>query len=50
MKVMAFLTDYAVVDPVIRHLGLTFAADRPPPSHVFQRVALMGVQECGYYD
>ena len=31
MKVIAFLTDYAVVDPIIGHLKLTFVADRPPP-------------------
>ena len=31
MKVIAFLTDYAMVDRIIGHLKLTFVADRPPP-------------------
>jgi hypothetical protein len=31
MKVVAFLTDYAVVDRIIDYLKLTFVADRPPP-------------------
>jgi hypothetical protein len=40
MKVVAFLTAYAVVDRIIDHLKLRFVADRPPPSHVFEQVAL----------
>ena len=31
MKVIAFLTDHVVVDRIIDHLKLTFAAERPPP-------------------
>jgi transposase len=31
MKIIAFLTDYAVVDRIIGHLKLTFVADKPPP-------------------
>jgi hypothetical protein len=31
MKIIAFLTDYAVVDRIINHLKLSFVADRPPP-------------------
>jgi hypothetical protein len=31
MKVVAFLTEHAVVDRIIDHLKLTFVADRPPP-------------------
>jgi hypothetical protein len=34
MKVISFLTDYAVVDRIINHLNLTFVADRPPPPHI----------------
>ena len=41
MKVVAFLTEYAVVDRIIRHLELTFAAAKPPPAHAFEQVALM---------
>ena len=31
MKVIAFLTEYAVVDRIIWHLKLTFVAKKPPP-------------------
>jgi len=34
MKVIAFITDYAVVDRIINHLKLTFVAERPPPPQV----------------
>ena len=45
MKVVAFITDYQVVDRIIDHLKLTFAAEKPPPSHVFTEVALMAAEE-----
>jgi hypothetical protein len=41
MKVIAFITEYAVVDRIIDYLKLTFVAAKPPPSHVFTEVALM---------
>jgi len=31
MKVVAFITEYAVVDRIIDHLKLTFTAEKPPP-------------------
>ena len=31
MKVVAFLTEYAVVDRIIDHLKLTFVAAKPQP-------------------
>ena len=31
MRVIAFITDYPVVDRIINHLKLTFVADKPPP-------------------
>lgn len=31
MKIIAFLTDYSVVDRIIDHLKLRFVAERPPP-------------------
>jgi len=34
MRVVAFLTEYAVVDRIINHLKLTFVADRPPPPRI----------------
>jgi hypothetical protein len=32
MRVIAFLTDYAVENKIINHLKLTFIAERPPPA------------------
>jgi hypothetical protein len=32
MRIIAFLTDYAVVDRIINHLKLTFVAERPSPA------------------
>jgi hypothetical protein len=46
-KVVAFITEYAVVDRIIDHLKLTFVADKPPPSHVFIEVALMEAEGSG---
>lgn len=34
MKVVAFLTEHAVVDRIIHHLELTFVAEKPPPAAV----------------
>ena len=34
MKVVAFLTEYAVVDRIICHRTLTFAAEKPPPAGI----------------
>jgi hypothetical protein len=50
MKVVAFLTDYAVVDRIIRHLELTFVAEKPPPAYAFEQVALMAAEESGGYE
>jgi len=33
MKVIAFITNYEVIDKIIHHLGITFTAARPPPPH-----------------
>ena len=49
MKVIAFLTNHAVVDRIIDHLKLTFVADKPPPSRVFEQVALMAAEEPAEY-
>jgi len=37
MKVIAFITDYAVVDRIIHHLKLTFVAERPPPPPIISQ-------------
>jgi hypothetical protein len=49
MKVVAFIAEVAVVDRIIDHLKLTFVAAKPPPSHVFEQVALPEVEESGEY-
>jgi hypothetical protein len=49
MKIIAFITEYAVVDRIIDHLKLRFVADNPPPSHVFEQVTLMAAEETGDY-
>jgi hypothetical protein len=49
MKVVAFVTEYAVVDRIIDHLKLRFIAERPPPSYVFEQVALMAAEEQAEY-
>ena len=41
MHIIAFITDYAVVDRIIHHLKLTFVAERPPPPHVASQQLLM---------
>jgi hypothetical protein len=50
MKVVAFLTEYAVVNRIIRHLKLTFVAEKPPPGQIFEQVALMPAEESGDYE
>jgi hypothetical protein len=50
MRVVSFLTEPAVVDRIIRHLELMFTAEKPPPVHVFEQVALMAAEESGEYE
>ena len=35
---------------IIRHLELTFAAEKPPPSRVLEQVVLMEAEEGGGYE
>ena len=44
MKVIGFLTDYAVVDRIINHLKLTFVAERPPPPHIAYQEVLVAAE------
>ena len=50
MKVVAFLTEPAVVDRIIRHLELTFVAEKPPPAQILEQVVLVTAEESGEYD
>jgi hypothetical protein len=49
MKVVAFITDYAAVDRIIDYVNLTFVAEKPPLSYVFEQVALMAAEERAEY-
>ncbi len=49
MCIIAFLTDYAVVDRIINHLKLTFMAERPPPPHMVYQELLMAAETSGEY-
>jgi hypothetical protein len=44
MRVIAFLTDFSVVDRIIDHLKLTFVADKPPPPRVAYQELLMAAE------
>lgn len=50
MKVVAFLTEYAVIDRIIRHLELTFVAEKPPPAYALEQVALLAAEESVEYE
>jgi hypothetical protein len=44
MRIIAFLTDFSVVDRIINHLKLTFASDKPPPPHIAYQEVLMAAE------
>jgi len=49
MKVVAFLTDDAVVDRIIDHLKLRFVAERPLPPHIAYQELLMAAEASTEY-
>ena len=49
MKIISFLTDWAVVDRIIDHLKLTFVAERPPPPHIVYQEVLMAAEPGAEY-
>jgi hypothetical protein len=50
MKVVAFITEYAVVDRIVDHLKLTFAAAKPPPSQAaFQEILMAADPPVDYF-
>jgi hypothetical protein len=49
MKIISFLTDWAVVDRIIDHLKLRFTAERPPPPQFAYQEALMAPETAGQY-
>jgi len=49
MRIISFLTDYAVVDRIINHLKLTFVAERPPPPPIAYQELLMAAEASAEY-
>jgi ribosomal protein S27E len=50
MKVLAFITEHAVVDRIIGHLKLTFVAERPPPPQAaFQELLMDADPPAGFF-
>jgi len=49
MRVIAFITDYAVVDRIIDHLKLTFMAGKPLPPQVVSQQLLMAAEASAEY-
>jgi len=49
MRVIAFLTDYTVVNRVMNHLKLTFVAERPPPPQFAYQELLMAAEASTEY-
>jgi hypothetical protein len=49
IKILALLTDYAVVDRIIGHLERTFVAERPPPHFVYQEVLVAAEAGAEYF-
>lgn len=49
MRIIAFLTDFSVVDRIIDHLKLTFVAERPPPPHLAYQEVLVAAEASADY-
>jgi hypothetical protein len=43
------IKDPKAIDRIIRHLGLRFEAERPPPTHHVQQELLMAAEESAEY-
>jgi hypothetical protein len=49
MRIIAFLTDYSVVDRIINHLKLVFVASKPPPPLIAYQEVLMAAETSAEY-
>jgi hypothetical protein len=49
MSIISFIEEPKTIDRIIRHLELTFEAERPPPPHHIQQELLMAAEESGEY-
>ncbi|MGQ9672706.1 MAG: acid--CoA ligase [Candidatus Aminicenantales bacterium] len=49
MHIIAFITEFSLVDRIINHLKLRFVAERPPPLHVLSQEFLMDSEASADY-
>jgi hypothetical protein len=49
MKLIAFITDYQAVDPIINHLKLTFTAAKPPSARMASQELLIAAEAGAEY-
>jgi len=49
MKIISFIEEPKTIDRIIRHLELTFEAERPPPQNNVQQEFLMAAEKMGEY-
>ena len=49
MRIISFIEEPKTIDRIIRHLELTFEAERPPPPQIVQQELLMAAEEMGEY-
>jgi hypothetical protein len=49
MSISSFIEEPKTIDRIIRHLELTFEAERPPPPRVVQQDLLIAAEESGGY-
>jgi hypothetical protein len=49
LRIISFIEDPKSIDKIIRHLKLSFQAERPPPSYVASQELLMAAEEQGEY-
>jgi ribosomal protein S27E len=49
MSIISFIEEPKTIDRIIRHLELTFEAERPPPPRIVQQELLMAAEESGEY-
>ena len=49
MRIIAFIEDPKAIDKIIRHLKLSFQAERPPPSQLIQQELLVRTEQWSEY-
>ncbi len=49
MRIISFIEETKTIDRIIRHLELTFEAERPPPPRVVQQDLLIAAEGSGEY-